>query len=824
MMFVKLLAEHGLDLIFGSTLLLGLGALFMRAHSRPVHVQRLGELSLFAALLFVVLGVVPMKRFGWELDPSTSPRATDALSPALRDMPVRRPAGVRFEWRRSLDARPDVFDALDVDREALDPGGPPGPLGALGAHVFMPGAATDPGFISSQALGHVVADAGDAHNPGPARGTARDVGALRSPVLAQVPAQVLPNTVGPQLSRVHSAEPAEGEAAPDDAVSVPADVAVARQQSSEVLLAGGGAGWPVDGSAAPAAGLAAPQGTQPVPTPVSSEPTQTTPLAEQLAWITLAGSTLAALYLLVGFLRLRRLLAAAYPAPAWVLRLVEGDVDAGGMPCVLVSPQRCGPFCVGVFRPTIVLPARLVRERSPALRHVLLHELAHARHGDGRGQLLAALALPVLWMHPLYWWVRRRVRFASELLADDQAAHSVPRTRYARELIGLVEDGWTAAPSPIASPTVLRSSSEFSRRIEMLLQRTDRLATRCSSTRSRVQSVVACLVLVVATGFFGSPAAQAQDAEEYDRLMVEKQDLQAQLAEMRQMMEVMREEMLSLRNTNEVHRRDASDAAVLEGQRALEAEVARELANEYDQERQVAKELALVQRAEAMHAAEQARMHAREVARREAYAHQLRAAEQALAAGDQQRANELLVRVDAARADQSAQGRAARHDAEADEYAQHQARYRQLAAARDPFVGQGGQPETRDNQVVYRSEATTLQDNTFELVSQMIDLEAGLELARLEVGRLAELAEQSLVSNYEVRQAEVSSMAQQRKFDLARSLLTAELRATEVQLSDLHKMYDPASLDRSQVMRLEARLELLAGAVGSRKAKGGSAR
>ena len=66
------------------------------------------------------------------------------------------------------------------------------------------------------------------------------------------------------------------------------------------------------------------------------------------------------------------------------------------------------PVALGLFRPAIVLPeAFAAKEPTVRIRMALAHEWAHICNGDL--VLLAGwrLLLPILYLHPLYWWLRQ---------------------------------------------------------------------------------------------------------------------------------------------------------------------------------------------------------------------------------------------------------------------------------------------------------------------------------------------------------------------------------------------------------------------------------
>src|SRR5262249_32257319 len=118
------------------------------------------------------------------------------------------------------------------------------------------------------------------------------------------------------------------------------------------------------------------------------------------------------------------------------------------------------------------------------------------------------LALPVLYLHPLYWWLKGRVRIAAELVADDWAARFTGKEAYALEMIALARS-CGRVPLPLAGAAGLfTSSSQFYRRMQMLLAREAPLATRpAAKWRWSVFSVVALVVALLTAAAGLQPAA-----------------------------------------------------------------------------------------------------------------------------------------------------------------------------------------------------------------------------------------------------------------------------------------------------------------------------
>jgi len=103
-----------------------------------------------------------------------------------------------------------------------------------------------------------------------------------------------------------------------------------------------------------------------------------------LPWIWAAGLCAFLLYAAVSYFRLRQKLASAAAVD-------DGVRVAGGIPT---------PFVLGLFRPTIYLPAGL---DGADRAHILLHERTHLRRGDPWWKLLAFCLLAVYWWNPSVW-------------------------------------------------------------------------------------------------------------------------------------------------------------------------------------------------------------------------------------------------------------------------------------------------------------------------------------------------------------------------------------------------------------------------------------
>jgi hypothetical protein len=87
---------------------------------------------------------------------------------------------------------------------------------------------------------------------------------------------------------------------------------------------------------------------------------------------------------------------------------------------VLEAEGLLTPAVFGSLRPALAVPARFQTDFDPGQQEaVLAHEMAHLAAGDPAWQFLAGLGCALLWWQPLVWWSRRRLRAASEAVADE---------------------------------------------------------------------------------------------------------------------------------------------------------------------------------------------------------------------------------------------------------------------------------------------------------------------------------------------------------------------------------------------------------------------
>jgi beta-lactamase regulating signal transducer with metallopeptidase domain len=135
-----------------------------------------------------------------------------------------------------------------------------------------------------------------------------------------------------------------------------------------------------------------------------------------------------------------------------------------------VSEELRVPTAVGFFKPSVVVPAWVLAELSPAeLNAVLLHELAHLRRWDDWTNLAQKVLRAVFFFHPAVWFVENRLSLEREMACDDLVLSQTANPRaYAECLVSLAEKNFLQRGIAFAQAAVGRMRQTSLRVLQIL--------------------------------------------------------------------------------------------------------------------------------------------------------------------------------------------------------------------------------------------------------------------------------------------------------------------------------------------------------------------
>ncbi len=169
------------------------------------------------------------------------------------------------------------------------------------------------------------------------------------------------------------------------------------------------------------------------------------------------------------------------------------------LPRIRLSPRVESPLLTGIWRPTIVLPARAAESfEEGELRLIFGHELAHLKRHDLLWNWLPTVVGWLFFFHPLVWlmkrcWLEAQEAACDELLIQSQTARPA---EYARLLLKLATRSPAESRAGLAAAGVLGAYRNLERRV---------LAMSRVKSYSRRRFVVAASAVTVVGALIGIP-------------------------------------------------------------------------------------------------------------------------------------------------------------------------------------------------------------------------------------------------------------------------------------------------------------------------------
>ena len=160
------------------------------------------------------------------------------------------------------------------------------------------------------------------------------------------------------------------------------------------------------------------------------------------------------------------------------------------------------PCLAGLFRPAVYLTPAVAGDPRRE-RHVLAHELTHARHLDPLWGLIRCLCLTIYWFDPLVWIAAHASRSDCELACDEGALRRLgegERIPYGETLLSLIPVGRS---DPMLSATTMTAGKR------QLRERVRRIASGSRPAAMAVFAVLCAVSILCAATFTGSAAGRA---------------------------------------------------------------------------------------------------------------------------------------------------------------------------------------------------------------------------------------------------------------------------------------------------------------------------
>jgi bla regulator protein blaR1 len=174
----------------------------------------------------------------------------------------------------------------------------------------------------------------------------------------------------------------------------------------------------------------------------------------------------------------------------------------------ITCPTAMEPGVFGVFRPVLLLPAKLLDELTTSqLEAVIAHELCHVKRRDNLAALLQMAVESIWWFNPLVWWVGRRMRHERERAADEHVLRVTGNAQAYAE--GILKVCRLCLESPVACVSGI-SGSDLRKQIDEILRGHEPRELRLAN-RVFLSALGVCTFAVpIAIGIANSPPARAQ--------------------------------------------------------------------------------------------------------------------------------------------------------------------------------------------------------------------------------------------------------------------------------------------------------------------------
>jgi bla regulator protein BlaR1 len=189
-----------------------------------------------------------------------------------------------------------------------------------------------------------------------------------------------------------------------------------------------------------------------------------------------------------------------------VRRAARLDIDVPIEVRATTEPIEPGVF--GIFRPVLLVPARIAGELTGAqLRAILAHELCHVRRRDNLAALIHMAVETIFWFHPLVWWIGARLIEERERACDEEVVRQGNDAETYAE--GILAACRLYLRSPLSCVSGV-AGGDLRRRVERIMS--GPAACDPGAAKTLLLAVCLCLALAgpIAVGLATAPPSLAQ--------------------------------------------------------------------------------------------------------------------------------------------------------------------------------------------------------------------------------------------------------------------------------------------------------------------------
>lgn len=235
-------------------------------------------------------------------------------------------------------------------------------------------------------------------------------------------------------------------------------------------------------------------------------------LARAVLILLAAGIAARALWLGLGLLRLRTIVAHASPDESLTALTNELAVPLGVRARTLISDDIDSPATIGLRRPLLLLPRR-ARDLPPRVqRAIVCHELVHVKRRDWVHTLAEEIWCAALWFHPAARVIASRLSLARETVVDETTIRLTrDRRAYAEALLAFSD------PQPhLIGATPFIGRRTLGQRISLIAEETPMPRTRLLPRLVLALAASIAVTAIAITTFPMAATLAAQAGKVYD--------------------------------------------------------------------------------------------------------------------------------------------------------------------------------------------------------------------------------------------------------------------------------------------------------------------